>query len=62
MSTQPRSAPGIPSPPLAEGMARVNNLFMAALLWASRNNCECKACVRLRRAAELMEASMEGEI
>jgi len=49
-----------PIPPgPTEGMGRVNNLFMAALLWASRNNCSCRSCERLKKVAELMEESME---
>lgn len=40
---------------------RLNNLYMAALLWALRNSCTCKACERLRKAAELLEQSMEVE-
>jgi len=49
----------IPSPTPPEGLGRVNNLFMAALLWASRNNCSCRSCERLKKVAELMEESME---
>mgnify|MGYP005635040695 CR=1 FL=1 len=49
--------PGVP-----DVTSRINNLFMAALLWASRSDCDCKACQRLKRLAELMEESMEAEV
>ncbi|MEM4469074.1 MAG: hypothetical protein QXS32_08430 [Candidatus Nezhaarchaeales archaeon] len=41
-------------------MTVINNLFMAALLWAARNNCQCQACIRLKKVAELMEKSLEA--
>jgi hypothetical protein len=53
----PQVAPSVSE---AARMARVNNLFMAALLWASRNDCSCKACQRLKKVAELMEESLEA--
>jgi len=51
--------PGLPAPTPQSTTAQINNLFMAALLWAARNNCDCKACKRLKKIAELMEESME---
>jgi len=57
-----KGKPEIPIPPPSriDEASRVNNLFMAALLWASRNNCNCKACERLKKVSELMEEGMEG--
>jgi len=62
MSKKKPSSIGIPTPSVPTEMAKVNNLFMASLLWAAMNNCECAACQRLRKAAEIMEASMEAQV
>jgi len=62
MSKKKRASLGIPTPSIPTEMAKVNNLFMASLLWAARHNCECAACLRLKRAAEIMESSMEAQV
>ncbi|MEM1518182.1 MAG: hypothetical protein QW789_03560 [Nitrososphaerota archaeon] len=41
--------------------AQMNNLFMSALLSACTSNCQCKACQRLRKIAEILEQQMDSD-
>lgn len=59
MSSEAPAVPVTRIPVPQPSMTVINNLFMAALLWAARNSCSCQACVRLKKVAELMEKSLE---
>jgi len=40
---------------ITQSQQSMSNKFMAAMMWALRNDCDCEACNRLRKAAEYFE-------